>query len=360
MENKDIVEESMNKVSHIIEYKRRKKRSWADLPQELLEQIMTRLSFTDQIRFRATCKELKSVARTLPMDQLPWLVSYDNDEDNGGSYTLCPPSNIYTYTFRIEPEDPAYMIFNPIKVCASNFGWLLLYEFPHKLLFFFNPFKNEVIELPPLEVQHCEVASFSSPPTQPDCIIFVLDNSCSDTKITICPLKDKKWTMYEFDTHFHPVENVVYFKRSFYCAEINGALGVFNLEERKWKTLPESKAIPKGAYKQKTYLVEGTDGELLLVMEACLFSWIRVYKLDFAKMRWVIVEKLEKRTLFLIDSTSIATYTTVRDMVDRYHYISDGLMMFYSNKAGRRYPCTKKYYGVDAENFGNMWIQPPY
>ncbi|KAF8396984.1 hypothetical protein HHK36_018622 [Tetracentron sinense] len=311
---------------------------WLDLPKELLELILGRLFFIDHMCFRAVCRIWRSINHVQPMKQLPWLMVYFNPRENVlvppqendlvpppeyegvlSSWKLFDPSSRKTYTIKIKD----HMDFSTTEVCASKHGWLLLSQNcingeakpPYSLLFLYNPFTKERINLPNLDVRSCfSTTTFSSLPTSPDCVFFSIDYDYHKGMVCIstCHCGDKTWTTHIYDTFGWPqrfsvmnYRNIVFYKGMFYFLNCYGTLVIFDVAKGRLisdidKPVGTSKLYtgPPHFPVFETYLVE-SDGELFVILICNMSSWVRVWRLDHSQMAWVSVESLGNRTIFL-------------------------------------------------------------
>ncbi|KAF8406563.1 hypothetical protein HHK36_008651 [Tetracentron sinense] len=306
-----------------------RERPWSDLPNDLLEQIMGRISSSaDQTRFRAVCKSWKSTGRVRPSNQLPWLLAYDDDSWN--QCKLVDPTSKRTYTvntiFNGEEEK------KNITVCASKHGWLLLSM--GSSVFLYCPFTNEKINLPNSETPF-QIAAFSTTPTSPDCVFFGLFSSIHNTTIiSTYRHGEETWTTHIFDNTFNGIKNVVYSQGIFYCANLRGALWTFDVAKKDWSMLEKPNAVldvPSSNY--QTYMVESQGDLILLVLLHNLGSWSRFFKLDRLRMAWVKIDSLGDQSLFL--GCSSFSVSATRGMTGRIHYCSGYESMFFSQKTSQ-------------------------
>ncbi|XP_047171530.1 LOW QUALITY PROTEIN: F-box protein At4g12382-like [Vigna umbellata] len=159
--------------------------SWADLPAELLELILSRLILADNIRASAVCKRWHSVASDVRVvSQSPWLMYFPKF---GDCYEFYDPVQRKTYTLEL-PE------LNGSRVCYTKDGWLLLYRPRTHRVFFFNPFTRELIKLPRFEMTY-QIVAFSCAPTSPDCVLFTVKHvSPTVVAISTCYPGATEWT----------------------------------------------------------------------------------------------------------------------------------------------------------------------
>ncbi|KAL6175807.1 hypothetical protein ACLB2K_052446 [Fragaria x ananassa] len=152
---------------------------WADLPVDVFSQVADRLSYIDIHRSRFVCKK--------------WL---GFDDERKRRATLLAVMKVRRST-------------------GSNIAsW--------RSFFFYNLVHNEIVELPSLQWNNIrgnisdriiiefqmtmQKAVFSSSPTSPDCVIFILWNTVTvnddlerskNFTITTYTHKDRRWSIYE-------------------------------------------------------------------------------------------------------------------------------------------------------------------
>ncbi|XP_010268754.1 PREDICTED: F-box/kelch-repeat protein At1g57790-like [Nelumbo nucifera] len=350
-----------------------RERPWSDLPEDILQLIMERLAFIDQIRFRAVCKRWQSIERVSrpnvdrvhSENQLPWLMVFERRPFN--SYKLYDPCRKKAYDMDAGAKVPEDL--RCLQVCAAKSGWLLLSKgHPRGTSFFlYCPFTKEWIDLPVLDFD-IDAATFSTSPTSPDCIFFALHSPVDAYTVSVIintyRRGDKTWTKYNFNVGFWLVKNAVYSEGKFYCSTRRGTLGAFDVSRKDWNVL----ALPGSAYVDDpmydTYLLE-SKGELRLVILSEKGRWSKIFRLDRAQMSWVRVESLQDRALFLgSTSFSVSVSDSVkarRQIADKIYYCrEEDPAKFYSLKARKRYVCTATYGCLAVVGGKKIWIEPPY
>ncbi|XP_043725762.1 F-box/kelch-repeat protein At1g57790-like [Telopea speciosissima] len=374
-------------------------RSWSDLPTEILEYIMSGLYLNDITTFHSICKRWRSIefppiqqliSYHPPLNhhqhhhhhhhhQIPWLMrSNSNYGQLTSSSELIAPSstkNKKSYSIKIEGiEGPAD---DKTQLCSIKFGWLLLSR-THSgsdcvsttSFFLYSPFINRRIDLPDLNSKF-DVATFSSLPTSPDCVFFVLCCFPDKVNISTCRQGEMVWSSKSFSggDGFSPIKDVVYLKKKFYCSNIRGGLATFDVDQQSWSVLSEPMVImnaPVISYSNSFLVGDEDDGELFFVL-ICSSGWVLVHKLDRSEMNWIKVHNLQDKSLFLSSSsTSIVISKNKRTKwvkMNRIYYCLPGeAPRFYSFKAGRNYKSTSHYGDVRFREFPEnyFWIEPPY
>ncbi|XP_077221182.1 F-box protein At1g49360-like [Tasmannia lanceolata] len=165
---------------------------WSDLPTDITALIAARLHLFEFQAFRSVCKQWRlgssSTSSSIPQTQFPWIMFYGYDE--------CSNCSLYDFA-----TDKFYFMQIPelkgAHCIASEQGWLLAHLDGH--LFFFNIFSRAKIDLPDIKGFELSnhVATFSSPPTSKDCIVFVVINRTTPTtnarEINLCRHGSRVW-----------------------------------------------------------------------------------------------------------------------------------------------------------------------
>ncbi|XP_062005537.1 F-box/kelch-repeat protein At1g57790-like [Rosa rugosa] len=295
--------------------------SWSVLPTDLLSLVLNLVSFHDLVRLTAVCKSwrqpvLDGLQRRHP--NLPWIISFDNGKFR--KLDLCDPWLKKSYSLvKTIRRDGVKKLLLGTSAHASKYGWLLLSKQEVKShgsssisYLFYNPFCNKIIKLPPLYLskdKHASKAMFSTTPTAPDCVIFVLSQVfvTREKKVIymLSTCKDKKWTSFLTTDGWGGsyVQDAVHMDGKFYCVfnqlyRSYFKLGIFNVALQEWSI--EQYYWPEGWFMQNRsmhYLIE-FDGELFLVTTPCSFSW-KIWQFDRSRKTWTRTKSLGDRVLFL-------------------------------------------------------------
>ncbi|KAK1367872.1 hypothetical protein POM88_033964 [Heracleum sosnowskyi] len=158
---------------------------WSELDENLLGEIMSRLSLTDQARFHAVCKIWHSVRPIATYKSLPWFVSIHNVIS-----TLSNPIECRLY----EPYSSPKALISTYKISLSELG----------IPFYWKGFTLKLIKLPQLDYPFLSrdlfTRTFSTDLNSPDCIFLIL-NSCTEPEFIVmtCRQSHKEWTIRKFD-----------------------------------------------------------------------------------------------------------------------------------------------------------------
>ncbi|XP_042495030.1 F-box/kelch-repeat protein At1g57790-like [Macadamia integrifolia] len=340
---------------------------------------MADLCLADIKSFHLVCKRWRSIEfsgnRCRHMNQIPWLMISNCHRRLTSSCTLIDPSSKKIHSIEIKGINRFH---DNIELCTTKFGWLLLSQLRIALLdvlldnvnfytafFLYSPFIGHRIDLPNLNSTF-NVATFSSAPTSPDCVFFVFTDKLT---ISICRQGDKAWTSISLSVGFSPIKDVVYSKGMFYCSTIRGGLGVFDVSQLSWSVLPEPNAIMDvPSFDYSSYMVgDEEEDQLLLVLVSNSRRWVLVHKLDRSEMKWVKVEELRDKSLFVSSgSTSIfvsfKNKRTEKVMNRIYYCMPSESPKFYSFKASKSFKASGIYGDLTANESPNkfFWIEPPY
>ncbi|XP_058076757.1 F-box protein At3g56470-like [Magnolia sinica] len=271
-------------------------RDWADLPVDLLESIITCLSFTDRVRLFAVCTTWRSTAITVSNrhqdHHRPWLL---NDlflvrdircADRRRfyipwhSWKFFDPWNKKFYTINV-PELVS------MRIICSFHGWLLIHDESTASIFFFHPFSNARICLPNLE--SIIDGAFSSSPTSPECSIFIV-NMFTHTLISISTLSfgKKEWITryYTHDLPFYPTCSCpVFCNGLFYYMGVR-SLGAFDVDEGTWTVFDKPSGVFNGNFMTEL------GGELFVGRNPRFRKLLGICKRDRPSMAWMEEEHL--------------------------------------------------------------------
>ncbi|KAK1384107.1 hypothetical protein POM88_021842 [Heracleum sosnowskyi] len=162
---------------------------WSQPEEDLLRDMMSRLSFADHVRFGAVCKSWHDVDEyeKAPSYSLPWLISIEEFWNNMLECQLYKPSNPSPVAVdKINLHESGtipYTLWSADTIC--KYGWLFFSierQFENRASFLlFSPFFPQSIN-------------------SPHCVFLVLDNYASFGSITIrtCCRGDEEWTRRVF------------------------------------------------------------------------------------------------------------------------------------------------------------------
>jgi hypothetical protein len=335
--------------------------TWSDLPTELLELIISRLTLEENVRASVVCKRWHSVSISVRVvNQSPWLMYFPK---YGNLYEFYDPSLCKTHSIEL-PQ------LNGSRVCYTKDGWLLLYKRRSHHLFFFNPFTREVIELPGFAL-YLHVVAFTCAPTSTNCMLLtVQEMGPQSVAVSTCHPGATEWVTVNYQHHLpYPfytdsLNKFVFCNGLFYCLSSNDWLGVFDPLQRTWNVLavPPPKRDGKllKIWRSGTYMTEHR-GEIILIYRCSGSAKPIMFKLDRRNMVWEEMKSLNGITVFG-SFLSSHSRTDVRGLMRNSVYFPNVRFggkscMSYRFDNCRYYPGKKRDLGGLYPQ--NIWIEPP-
>ncbi|KAM7466268.1 hypothetical protein LguiB_013830 [Lonicera macranthoides] len=361
------------------------RRQWSDLPQELLNLIISKLYFTDRIRFRAVCKDWHLTIGDQSVDELPWVVNHTFFYDTNPCFLpvkrtkvmISDPIHKKTHTIpNFTGTRGEYLkYFRNSIVCGSKRGWLLLRNFRRDVgidVFLYSPFTNNLIRLPEISTityyYYDYMFSFSNP-TSPDCVfVFVFTFHYAGfgqyiVGISTYRIGDYTWRTKIFDGGLkHSVKSLVCTERGIcYFLLGCGKLGAFHVESQEWSWLVDSLWIPM----DRMHLVE-SNGYLFLA--ACSFEYHdwKIFRYAENERGWIEQQSLGDKALFvsMYGSYLRPAIGDIADLADKIfcicYYINVSQIIVYSLKDGKRCENSRAYDWIVNDSLEKVWIEPPY
>ncbi|KAH1039794.1 hypothetical protein J1N35_041537 [Gossypium stocksii] len=335
--------------------------TWSDLPLELLELILSNLTFEDNVRASVVCKRWHKVAISVRvMNQSPWLMYIPK---SGCLYEFYDPSERKIHSLEL-PE------LRGCRVCYTKQGWLLLYRRRNHLVFFFNPFTRETINLPSYELAY-EIMAFSCAPTSTNCVVFSIKHvHPTVVAISTCHPGASEWTIVNHRNRLPFVSSIwdkpVFCSGLFYCLSLTGWLGVYDPVRRYWKVL----AVPPPRCPENFFIKNWWKGKFmtehngdLLVVYTSQNKNPMIYKLYRSELAWKEMESLRGVTIFasFLSSLSGANLPGImRNSVyfSKFRFFGKRCIS-YSFDDCRYYPRKQQYDWGEQPPFENIWIEPP-
>ncbi|KAJ4769564.1 F-box protein family-like [Rhynchospora pubera] len=340
-------------------------RPWADLPIELVQLLLPRLNLIDCLRLPSICKAWNSVSNYIQDAKVyPWLLYSAND-----SCLLRLVDPIYGKAYSIDMK-----WFGPVNNLMFHYskdGWVLASK-ENKYLFLINPLTRESIGLPDMDHAIFTVMSFSSSPTNLDCVVFIVQFADFDVMeiLTWSPGADE-WSMMSFNNEFGLFVpcNPVFTREEFYFYKLNGEILVYNPKKKTMQTLAIKAPIeitePIEMEEEfvtriiQCHLME-TRGDLLTVFRKSSKDPLRIFKLDRLNMVWSEVDDVGDLTVFLNHKTSFAK-SCLEKRCHNLIYLS-GFADEHCKSITSYSLETNKYYPVDCyhhkQPMNCIWIEP--
>ncbi|KAK9005456.1 hypothetical protein V6N11_042890 [Hibiscus sabdariffa] len=135
----------------------------------------------------------------------------------------------------------------------------------------------------------------------PKCVIFLLGSDSGSPihkiHVTLCSPGDHSWRTLEFKSGIGPGEascapGVAYANGVFYCLFLQGQLGAFNVELEEWSILGGSFPPTYFSFCINLFMI---DADIWVFDQ----YYVRLYRFDFSKMRWVYENNLNNHALFI-------------------------------------------------------------
>ncbi|KAF0909152.1 hypothetical protein E2562_031903 [Oryza meyeriana var. granulata] len=335
---------------------------WSNIPIELLELLVPKLSFIDYFHVQAVCKEWSLMTKSIQYTETyPMLMSFCSQST--GAYKLFDPLNEKEYTIK----DNLLCSVNRQTLRFSKHGWILL-TIGHRCIFAVNPFTREVFRLPRMRQHLFNGISFSSFPKSPDSIVFAIcKNPWNNSfEVILWRAGDKHWTKKHFscDVPFCVTySNPVFFDNEFYCLGIHGNLGVFNPGDMTWRVLEKPEPIRADAPiigDRYCYLLE-FRGDLIAVCRPYDDKPIEMFKLDQSRMAWIKLERLDDAFMFLDNWSAAMTSSPEHGHCNRIYLPVSGygdckVSAFYDLETRKYQPA---FYGL-VEPINSIWMEPSF
>ncbi|XP_071909591.1 uncharacterized protein [Coffea arabica] len=355
-----------------------KSRPWADLPRDILRIIKNKLPcLSDKVSFDSVCKNWGTPGAKLPWvmtyyhnytrwrsrstdESFECQLFHPQDPTRFTSATVLIKNEISSAAIRditpiysptcpvYSPTSPGYCpishgypiycltspgLYPPTgrcichdgrcpKVCASKQGWLLIVTADYlgsakKSIFtFFNAFLDLVISVPKFAYD-VELATFSTIPTSPRCVIFVL-YCCSlgKTRVGTYKIGDVYWnTQVIAERKDDPqAKSILYVNELLYYIFQDGMLGCYSFEKNRSIILTEH--FPRHFSVSSVYHFHlfGCDGEVRLATASKNCDEWCIFRFDHKEnpMAWIAEKSLGGGAALFASPTSFV----VRDLGD--------------------------------------------
>ncbi|KAK7363050.1 hypothetical protein VNO77_05179 [Canavalia gladiata] len=322
-----------------------KSQSFLDLPKQLVSITERHPNLEKNINFGGIVKSWRTASKQCNLDsKLPWLQLSDPDGANtekhhrhitwsgstNPSFTYLPSGCWCRHLFRTMARYP----WKDYVGCSN--GIFIAEAEPLYMYYLWNPINRELLRLPLWDAKvPVKLAVLSSSPQDQNCTVMVLTgishpafafyklNRISNTWITPEP----QWimqdcTLTEAQSLGQPGKqqkimqftNAVGFKGKFYALSVQGNIAVIqDIDSVPMITdLSATRIVPSVSSNHlREYLLE-SDGELLLVYLISTKSSVHnvddveVYQLNSARLSWLKLESLGKRTLFVGSNCSVS------------------------------------------------------
>ncbi|TVU27869.1 hypothetical protein EJB05_19370, partial [Eragrostis curvula] len=349
---------------------------WASLPVDVVEGLVSRISFTDYLNVREVCKGWNCISKPIAYAEryptYPLLMSIC--PSSKGVFKLFDPVIQKEYTVKnngsLVPSDDYFQM-----LVFAKHGWVLVMG-GDKHIYAANPFTGERIDLPerPQNGNQFDGISFSSAPNSPDCTVCCIHKLRNSGRTDLLHVLtwhpgDEHWTKEDIgdETQFRTAySNPVFYHGEFYCLGTRGNLGVFNPDNMIWRVLDKPEPILDGdpmTGEQHCQLLEFKD-DLFAIFRPHDRGPIALYRLDKVRMVWTVVEKFEGEVIFVDNWNAIMT-SSPRDAFGNNRIYMPKLGgcnkageadkgAFYDFQSRKYHP---NYYGL-TERMNSIWVEP--
>ncbi|KAJ3685027.1 hypothetical protein LUZ61_014191 [Rhynchospora tenuis] len=340
-------------------------RRWDELPIELVELLLSRLSLVDCLRLPSVCKGWSQASSFICKGRVwPWLMYLPNLKYQ--SFKFIDPFNCKDYTLK---SDAVVAARDHLALRFSKDGWVVVTE-GNKKVYVLNPFTAQVINLPLLHLRDYifDAISFTSVPTSPDFVVYGFTfQICGEfVEISTWSPGEEEWNVLKFwpSIPFFPSSNnPVLFQGEFYCLGRKGELGVFNPDLETWNVLckPEPVYLTEPCYGAEYCHLLELNGDLISIFRTDdTDKPIHVLKLDHSEMEWETLEHLGEMTLFVDRRNSIAIPSPEKKYANRIYVprFENGMDskkgIFYSMEDNRYHPSMHRV----EEPLTCVWMEP--
>ncbi|KAM0895318.1 hypothetical protein ACQ4PT_023900 [Festuca glaucescens] len=226
---------------------------WSDLQTDLLHLLVTKISFIDFLHLKAVCKQWNSMTSTIQDAKVSPLLMTTRPGRTNDLLEVFDPVSEKKYNISVSIPASNLKSGSQLLHFTKN-GWVIVSKGSDDMLgdhmfFLVNPLKNypdgDVISLPYLDVLDLKGISFSSAPGCLDFVVLAAGSSPDGKVVTIQTWRigDEDWKEECLGSHDVPFlmasHNPVFLDGVFYFLDINGRLGVVDLneDEMEWNVL---------------------------------------------------------------------------------------------------------------------------
>ncbi|XXG42951.1 hypothetical protein AAC387_Pa01g3100 [Persea americana] len=292
----------------------KEKSSWSNLPQCLLELILERLILPDRFRFGSVCRSWRTAQAQslhLPVSRLPFLV-FRRGSSSIEFFSLTE-KKIYKM-----PMPKCETPMSHLHCVSSSHGWLMFISTKrNETGFLFNPFIKKCVRLPNKKIGFLGLDFiFFSTPTDPDGIFHIMQGH---QRLMLCSLKDpSRWSIFDESEQGNVVSNTIFCDGKLYALNDDWTLAIIdplfphNITNVRMEDLRHFPRIPRLRVPNQPdheYILVESSGEILIakiIHHSLRNLTCEIFRADLPKMKWVRVEDLGDRMLFLTRTTSIS------------------------------------------------------
>ncbi|KAG8364309.1 hypothetical protein BUALT_Bualt19G0115300 [Buddleja alternifolia] len=341
---------------------------WADLPKELLDLILSNLYAEDRLTFGLVCRSWNSVATTSTYCHSPCLMFYHRREHRW---------KFFQYNGSSDKDFP--QLYNA-EIRCSKYGWLLMSR-DDGSLFFFDPFKEQMIrELPKHDFPYTTICFFNEP-TSSNWIVVGISNMFDNKDVIIGVLKhgDDEWEVNKF-THKSEFElsfcSPILHCGKLYCLNKKGDVAFFDLiSEHDDDGGPSLNVYCCCLYPSRLrhkikqeFLIKLKGQDVLFAVfvahDERKVSVYRMYLMENGVNQWELVEDLGDKALFVSHTASFAVAALSKTMTNKIYFTKfhEDSSVYYCLKTQKYHSfngnfSSNKFYGLKEVDFAT-WILP--
>ncbi|KAL7155731.1 hypothetical protein ABFS83_03G096400 [Erythranthe nasuta] len=281
---------------------------WNDVPEELLLLLLENVLGKDRYSFSLVCQSWNRVAKASPYHPSPCLMTFNRKSNHVSKY--------FQHNCFFRMNFPTLL--KDATVRFSNDGWLLMMSPDDRTLFFFDPFNNQTIELPPIPSHRTmyNTICFFHPPTSPNCLIVgILSNTNHEVEVGVLKYGEDRWDVGlldiddQFKVSFCPP---ILHDGKIYFLDVIGNVAWFDMTDGIWSFIIFPRCFTKTRLCRnikECFLIKPKNEETIFgVFLVHDERKVRVFELS-KRLRWKLVEDLRNR-VFYVSKTSSFGYTT--------------------------------------------------
>ncbi|MFS7908241.1 hypothetical protein Hanom_Chr01g00080861 [Helianthus anomalus] len=349
-----------------------------NIPVHILETIMELCVGIEYIRFRATSKLCylatplvnETTLSRLQMYSLvsPWLAVLDNYQR---IVTLIDPIRSDRYYIKVPQK-----LKGDYQIYCSKYGWLLMYQLCGPMVFF-NPFSNDIRELP--RAPYLQTFCFSAPPTSADCMVVGFTSYPKWYVVYHTVSRDSAWRKFYLDfdgdgpsSYYFPT----FSGRDVYALCENKGLDVFIdmlKDDDSWETFVD-KAPKHSCRSPAQYFLSICGQHQLLVVVGKFGESVEVFKANEDTEEWEKTNGLGKHMIFISDTSCICLDAKLPEMENKIYFprlLCNGgtKIVFYSLETCRYHVFDDRniqesfgadLFGTKIHCYPHTWIEPSW
>ncbi|KAL8059047.1 hypothetical protein ABFX02_03G061800 [Erythranthe guttata] len=326
---------------------------WNDIPQELLDLILSNVFAKDRYNFSLVCRSWNEVVSASSYRHSPCLMF--NERSMKHLWKFFQHNSFFYLDFpKLEGA----------RIRFSNHGWLLMSRDNDETLFFYDPFNHHMIELPALcfkdRVAAYSTICFFHPPTSPDCFIVgigtIIEQRYDEAEIGVLKHGEDEWKIYIYETPHEfqatlgpPIldDGLLYF------LDLKGNIATFDISKHgynlAWSVFTGCLKPRQLRKNIREHFLIKPKGEKEIFAVFAIYSERRVSVYRLSKgLSWEFVEDLGDKVFYLCRTSSFGYTTDVKSMANKIFFPK-----FYGDKIIYYSLDTKKYHCFEGDYSSN-------